>query len=74
MWGEGINKRNFDAYVWHGAAAIAERLWSDPAQTTDLDAARDRLARVQIALVREAIKLFRCERGCLTIPIRLHHI
>ena len=44
MWGEGINKRNFDAYVWHGAAAIAERLWSDPAQTTDLDAARDRLA------------------------------
>eukprot|EP01052_Picozoa_sp_SAG31_P020620 SAG31_NODE_1559_length_7882_cov_4.247591_5_plen_403_part_00 len=28
MWGEGINKDNFDAYVWRAAAAAAERLWT----------------------------------------------
>lgn len=28
MWGEGINQDNFDAYVWRGAAAAAERLWA----------------------------------------------
>ena len=28
MWGEGINEDNFDAFVWRGAAAIAERLWT----------------------------------------------
>jgi len=28
MWGEGINADNFDAYVWRGAAAAAERLWA----------------------------------------------
>lgn len=28
MWGEGINEDNFDAFVWRGAAAAAERLWS----------------------------------------------
>ena len=28
MWGEGINEDNFDAYVWRGAAAAAERLWA----------------------------------------------
>jgi len=28
MWGEGINQYNADAYIWRGAAAAAERLWS----------------------------------------------
>jgi len=28
MWGEGITKDNFDAFVWRGATAAAERLWS----------------------------------------------
>ena len=28
IWGEGINKDNFDAYVWRSASAAAERLWS----------------------------------------------
>ncbi len=44
MWGEGINKRNFDAYVWHGAAAVAERLWSPRAKTNSTAAAQPRLA------------------------------
>jgi hypothetical protein len=33
MWGEGINAGNADAYIWRGAAAAAERLWSALAQT-----------------------------------------
>lgn len=28
IWGEGINKDNFDAFVWRAAAAAAERLWT----------------------------------------------
>jgi hypothetical protein len=28
MWGEGINKDNAAQYIWRGAAAVAERLWS----------------------------------------------
>eukprot|EP00658_Telonema_sp_P-2_P012592 TRINITY_DN14793_c0_g1_i4.p1 TRINITY_DN14793_c0_g1~~TRINITY_DN14793_c0_g1_i4.p1 ORF type:complete len:507 (+),score=93.20 TRINITY_DN14793_c0_g1_i4:154-1674(+) len=43
MWGEGINKHNFDAYVWHGAAAIGERLWSLE-NSTDLESMAARLA------------------------------
>ncbi len=27
-WGEGLNAANFDATVWHGLLAVAERLWS----------------------------------------------
>ncbi len=33
MWGEGVNKDNQDAYVWRGASAAAERLWSPLAIT-----------------------------------------
>jgi hypothetical protein len=28
LWGEGVNKDNQDAYLWRGASAAAERLWS----------------------------------------------
>lgn len=28
IWSEGINVDNFDAYVWRGASAAAERLWA----------------------------------------------
>lgn len=44
MWGEGINKGNFDAYVWHGTAAVGERLWSPASLTADVSAAQIRLA------------------------------
>ena len=27
-WGESVNAANFDAVVWHGLLAVAERLWS----------------------------------------------
>ena len=29
MWGEGVNGGNADSYIWRGASAVAERLWSD---------------------------------------------
>jgi hexosaminidase len=28
MWGEGVNEDNWEAFVWRGAAAAAERLWA----------------------------------------------
>ena len=40
-----INKDNFDAYVWHGAAAVGERLWSPQATTQSVSAMQPRLAR-----------------------------
>jgi hypothetical protein len=30
QWGESVDQFNFDADVWPGASALAERLWSDP--------------------------------------------
>ena len=56
MWGEGINKDNFDAYVWHGAAAIAERLWSNPSATKTVAAAEPRLAE---AMCRMSLRGFK---------------
>lgn len=29
MWGESVGLQNFDVSVWEGAAAVAERLWSN---------------------------------------------
>eukprot|EP00948_MAST-09A_sp_MAST-9A-sp1_P001699 g1699.t1 len=56
MWGEGINKDNFDAYVWHSEAAIAERLWSDPKSTQTTAAAQPRLAE---AMCRMSLRGFK---------------
>merc|ERR1712224_872624 len=28
MWGDDVNADIFDAFVWRGVAALAERLWS----------------------------------------------
>ena len=46
QWGESVDQFNFDADVWVGASALAERLWSDPPlgdnATVTSNAARDR--------------------------------
>eukprot|EP00759_Apiculatamorpha_spiralis_P020838 PhF_6_TR26080/c1_g1_i2/m.36822/K12373/HEXA_B; hexosaminidase len=42
MWGEGINKDNLDQYVWRGAGAAAERLWSAQSATMSHVGAQDR--------------------------------
>lgn len=56
MWGEGINEDNFDEYVWRGAGAAAERLWSPYALTPTHAAATDRfvehLCRLSLLGVR----------------------
>lgn len=44
MWGEGINADNADAYIWRGAAAAAERLWSPLALTPSHGLAAGRFA------------------------------
>jgi hypothetical protein len=56
MWGEGINEDNFDEYVWRGAGAAAERLWSPYNLTASHVAANDRfvehLCRLSLLGVR----------------------
>ncbi len=56
MWGEGINKDNAAQYIWRGAAAAAERLWSAKAQTPSHDQAtrrfQEHLCRLAILGVR----------------------
>ena len=56
MWAEGINHNNFDAYVWHGAAAIAERLGSTTAPASENASVQQRLAE---QMCRMAMKGFR---------------
>lgn len=43
MWGEGVNAADLDAYAVTKAAAVAERLWSDPALTSSAEEAAPRL-------------------------------
>lgn len=45
LWGEGINHHNQDEYLWRGAAAAAERLWSPYAATPSHALAADRFAQ-----------------------------
>lgn len=64
MWGEGINKDNFDAFVWHGAAAAAERLWSPLDQTGSVsDATTMRLAGHTCRMRMRGIKAGPVDRG-----------
>jgi len=57
MWGEGINKDNFDAYVWHGAAAVGERLWSPAATTQSISAMQPRLASQMCRMTQENFRV-----------------
>ena len=53
-WGEGLAAHDFDAYVWRGAAAVAERLWS-PRNTTDVADALERMGDQMCFMQRHGI-------------------
>ena len=44
MWGEGVNRFDFEARVWAKAAAVAERMWSNQ-NVNDVAEAQVRLDR-----------------------------
>lgn len=56
MWGEGITEDNFDAFVWRGASAGAERLWS-PSHVNDVSEAQQRLSEHSCRLSMRGIKI-----------------
>ncbi|UXI18698.1 calreticulin [Sarcoptes scabiei] len=55
LWGEFVDGTNLIARLWPRASAVAERLWSDPTQTQDVDSARHRLDQHRCRMVRRGI-------------------
>ncbi|CAD5228340.1 unnamed protein product [Bursaphelenchus okinawaensis] len=51
LWGEFIDGTNIESVLWPRASAVAERLWSNPKQTTDADRAWPRLHEHRCRLV-----------------------
>ena len=56
MWGEGVDDTNFEARVFPWASAVAERLWSPPARSSNTSEARPRLDTFRCLLVRRGIR------------------
>ncbi|VDP01530.1 unnamed protein product [Heligmosomoides polygyrus] len=51
LWGEYVDGTNFMPRMWPSASAVAERLWSDPAQTKSADEAWPRLHEFRCRMV-----------------------
>ncbi|MGH0117387.1 UNVERIFIED_CONTAM: hypothetical protein FKN15_034574 [Acipenser sinensis] len=53
MWGEYVDATNLTPRLWPRAGAVGERLWSDEAQTSNLDTAYNRLAEFRCKLLSD---------------------
>ncbi|XP_041074974.1 beta-hexosaminidase subunit alpha-like [Polyodon spathula] len=56
MWGEYVDATNLTPRLWPRAGAVGERLWSNEAQTSNLDTAYDRLTEFRCRLLRRGIQ------------------
>src|SRR5699024_11117523 len=55
IWGEFVDETNILSRLWPRASAVAERLWSEAAQTKDIDTARLRLDNQRCRMKRRGI-------------------
>ncbi|CAG2169452.1 unnamed protein product, partial [Oppiella nova] len=55
MWGEYVDGTNLLARLWPRASAVAERLWSDPNHTNDIESAKFRLDQHRCRMLRRGI-------------------
>ena len=52
IWSEFVDQTNLISRLWPRASAVAERLWSNPSETKDVDDARHRLDLQRCRMLR----------------------
>ena len=57
MWGERVDATNIEARIWPRTCAVAERLWSSPQDTWDINAAMPRLVDQRCRMVWRGLRV-----------------